>query len=85
MPTSSGAKPHPASWPPLPVAGQYEPPPAGARGGAGCGVPSKGSSSCVPAVEGSVRAPVKLPKASAAVLVTLATALAVASPMPVGR
>jgi hypothetical protein len=75
MPTSSGAKPEP-SWPP-PVKGENEAPtPAGgARGGAGSGVPSEGSSSWVPVAEGSVRLPVRVPKTSAVALATLAAAL----------
>jgi hypothetical protein len=77
MPTSSGAEPPPVpNWPPPPVKGENEPPPAGgARGGAGCGVPSEGWSSRVPAAEGSVRLPVRVPKTSAVALATLAAAL----------
>src|ERR687889_793129 len=78
MPTSRGAEPPPVppNWPP-PVKGENEPPPlaGGARGGAGSGVPSKGWSSWVPAAEGSVRLPVRVPKTSAVALATLAAAL----------
>src|ERR687889_1812589 len=76
MPTSKGVEPPPVppNWPP-PVKGENEPPPlaGGARGGAGSGVPSKGWSSWVPAAEGSVRLPVRVPKTSAVALATLAT------------
>ena len=79
MPTTRGAEPPPVpDWPP-PVKGENElPPPAGgARGGAGCccGVPSEGWYSRVPAAEGSVRLPVRVPKTSAVALATLAAAL----------
>ena len=76
MPITRGAEPHPVlNWPP-PVEGENEPPPptGGARGGAGCGVPSEGWSSWVPAAEGSVRLPVRVPKTSAVALATLAAA-----------
>jgi hypothetical protein len=52
MPTNTGAKPPPGpARPPPPVVDREKcPPPTGARGGAGCGVPSEGCS-WVPSVE----------------------------------
>ncbi len=97
MPTSSGAEPQPVpTWPP-PVKEENEPPPiGGARGGAGCGVPSEGCPwfPSVELVEEVVpgEPPARDPKSSvvaldtlAAMLRTVPTALAAVVPRLDGR
>ena len=101
MPTNTGAKPPPGpARPPPPVVDREKcPPPTGARGDAGCGVPSEGCS-WVPSVELveelTGEPPVRDPKTSAtsiaaelaaelAALWTVPAALAAVVPRLVGR